>query len=88
MCVAFALGVQLQMASPLPAVVVGSNKAVGLAFWLVVIVALSTLELLARCTRVPVPSFTDLVTRYLSHPAARVGAIALWLFAGWHLFSH
>jgi hypothetical protein len=69
-------------------VLIGSSKPVGLAFWLVVIAALSTLEALAHLTRWPVPSVEDLVARYLAHPALRVAAVAIWLYAGWHLFSH
>ena len=78
----------LDVALTAPSVVIGSNKVVGLAFWLVVIAALSTLEVLARFTRVPVPGFGELVGRYLRHPALRALGVAVWLFAGWHLFSH
>jgi hypothetical protein len=69
-------------------VVVGSNKYVGLAFWLAVIATLGALEALAHWSRWPVPSFGDIVARYLHHPFARGGAIVVWLYAGWHLFSH
>jgi hypothetical protein len=83
----FGIRSQLRALAP-SAVLIGSNKAVGLAFWLVVIAAFSVLEIVARSTRVPVPSFGELVARYLRHPAVRALGIALWLFAGWHLFSH
>jgi hypothetical protein len=69
-------------------VVVGSSKPIGLAFWLAVIAALGGLEALAHWSRWPVPSFGDIVARYLHHPFARAGAIVVWLYAGWHLFSH
>ncbi len=69
-------------------VVVGSNKLIGLVFWLAVIAALGGLEALAHWSRWPVPSAGAIVARYLHHPVARAGAIVAWLYAGWHLFSH
>jgi len=69
-------------------VVIGSNKSVGLAFWLAVIALLIALETVAHLTRWRVPSAGDLVTRYLRRPVVRAGGIAIWLYAGWHLFSH
>jgi len=69
-------------------VVIGSNKLVGLAFWLAVIAALGALEAFSHLSRWPVPSAGDMVARYLGHPVVRAGAVALWLFAGYHLFSH
>ena len=82
------LGVALATVGQSTAVVVGSNKLIGLAFWLVVLAALGTLEGLSRLTKVPVPSAGEIVARYLGHPVVRAGAIAVWLYAGWHLFSH
>jgi len=70
------------------AVVVGSDKPAGLAFWSVVIAALFGLELLARRYPERLPSFASVVGHYLGHPAWRAAAVAVWLFAGWHLFSH
>jgi len=69
-------------------VVIGSNKLVGLAFWVAVITALSALEAMAHRDESPVPSAGNLVARYLRRPVLRAGGIALWLYAGWHLFSH
>ncbi len=73
------------------AVLIGSNKVVGLAWWSAVLFLLGALEAAARSvgrlSRRP-PSIVDLVGRYLRHPVARSAAIAVWLFAGWHLFSH
>lgn len=70
------------------AILVGSRPAVGLAFWLVITALFLGLELAARFSRLPVPSLSDLVARYLPVPALRTVGVALWLFAGWHLFSH
>ncbi|MGC8462455.1 MAG: DUF6186 family protein [Acidimicrobiales bacterium] len=72
------------------AVLVGSDKAVGLTFWSLVLATLAGLELAAhrpgRSGRPP--SFGQLVSRYLAHPAWRALAVVIWLYAGWHLFSH
>ncbi len=70
------------------AVVVGSDKPAGLAFWSVVIAAVAGLELLARRHPERLPSAGSLVGHYLGHPALRAVAVAVWLYAGWHLFSH
>jgi hypothetical protein len=78
------------VASVVVAVLVGSDKAVGLAFWSLVLAALTALEVAARRSRRPgrPPSLGELVARYLAHPAWRTAAVAVWLYAGWHLFSH
>lgn len=74
----------------LPAVLVGSDKTVGLAFWSLVLAALAGLELAAHRSHRPgrPPSFGQLVARYLAHPAWRTAGVVVWLYAGWHLFSH
>jgi hypothetical protein len=78
----------LDIGSRVPSVVIGSSKPIGLAFWLAVIAVLGALEALAHLTRWPVPSLGDLVARYLHRPVLRAGGIAVWLYVGWHLFSH
>ncbi|HLJ09204.1 MAG TPA: DUF6186 family protein [Acidimicrobiia bacterium] len=70
------------------AVLVGSSQAVGLTFWVAITAAVLGLEVTARLTRSAVPSLGDLVARYLPDPLLRAAGVALWLFAGWHLFSH
>jgi len=80
--------VSLGAALPSPAVVVGSDKLVGLAFWLGVIAALGALEVSAHLSSSAIASCEDMVARYLGHPMARLAAIGIWLYAGWHLFSH
>ena len=82
------LGAVIFVVGRIFSVVIGSSKPIGLAFWLAVIALLSTLETLAHLTRWPVPSAGDLVARYLHRPVFRAVAIAVWLYAGWHLFSH
>ncbi|MHB1711820.1 MAG: DUF6186 family protein [Acidimicrobiales bacterium] len=69
-------------------VVIGSDKAIGLLFWVTVIAAVTTLEVIARAGHRNLPSLADLIERYLPHPVVRAAAIGLWLYAGWHLFSH
>jgi hypothetical protein len=78
------------VASVVVAVVVGSDKAVGLAFWSLVLAVLASLEVAARRARGPgrPPSLGELVARYLARPAWRAASVAVWLYAGWHLFSH
>ncbi len=73
---------------------IGSNKEVGLVFWVTVIFVLTAFEVAGRMARMGSrfarcpTSAVDLITRYLRRPVLRVIAIAVWLFAGWHLFSH
>lgn len=69
-------------------VVIGSDKVIGLAFWATVIAAITALEVMARLGHRGFPSLADLIERYLHHPIVRAAAIGLWLYAGWHLFSH
>lgn len=78
------------VASVVVAVLVGSDKAVGLVFWSLVLAVLAALEVAARRARRPgrPPSLGELVARYLAHPVWRTAAVAVWLYAGWHLFSH
>jgi len=59
----------------------------GMAFWLAVITALGALEASAHLTSWPIPTCEELVG-YLRCPLARLVAVALWLYAGWHLLSH
>ena len=75
------LGVAASVVGQSFSVVIGSNNLIGLAFWLAVIAALGALEALAYWSRWPVPSFGDIVARYLHHPFARTGAIVVWLYA-------
>jgi hypothetical protein len=75
------------------AVAVGSDRVLGLVFWVAVIAAAGLLEAAAHLTahltqRRRVPRAGDLIARYLGTPALRAVAIAAWLYAGWHLFSH
>ncbi len=69
-------------------VLIGSNKAVGLAFWCTVILVLCVIEIAGRLRPSAVPNFGMVVQRYFSRPLARLAAVAIWLYAGWHLFSH
>ncbi len=76
---------------PMVGVLVGSDKVVGLAFWSTVFFILGVFEIAARSHGRLVrrsPSIVDLIRRYLRQPVVRCVAIAVWLFAGWHLFSH
>jgi hypothetical protein len=71
-----------------PALLVGTNNAVGVGFWLAVPACAVLVEVFARRSEGRVATFEELL-RLLSGPAAgRAVAIAAWVFAGWHLFSH
>jgi hypothetical protein len=75
-------------AAAVPAAVVGTSRPLGLAFWVAVVAALLALELVARLTAGGLPSLGRLVARYLPTPVLRAAAVAVWLYAGWHLFAH
>ena len=70
------------------AVLIGSDKVVGLAFWSSVILVFTVLEVLGHVPSTRLPSLEGLVRRYFSHPAWRAFTIAVWLYVGYHLLSH
>lgn len=75
-------------ARPMLGLLVGSNRALGVAFWLAVVVAAVGLDAAARRSSGRVPTAEQLV-RWMSRPvSARVVMVVAWTFAGWHLFSH
>jgi hypothetical protein len=75
-------------AAAVPAAVVGTTRPLGLAFWVAVVAAVLALELVARLTGGGLPTLGQLVARYLPTPVLRAAAVAVWLYAGWHLFAH
>ncbi len=68
--------------------IIGSNKIVGLVFWIGVIVSITILELLGHVRSNRFPTLSSLIRHYFASPSVRLLTIGLWLFAGWHLFSH
>jgi hypothetical protein len=66
----------------------GSNRGVGVAFWLGVAGSAAAIELLAHRSDGRIARAGELA-RFASRPlAARVFIAVAWGFAGWHLFSH
>ncbi len=88
MSVALSLGTLLAIGARSFSVVIGSNKLIGLTFWLAIVATLGILEVCSHLSRCSIPSASDLVARYLRHPVVRAAAIGVWLFAGYHLFCH
>jgi len=70
------------------AVVVGSNIAVGFAFWAIIAISIAVLEVLGRLHRGNLPHLGDLGRFLMQWRIFRWIMVAGWVFAGWHLFSH
>ncbi|MCL4422519.1 MAG: hypothetical protein M1115_05020 [Actinobacteria bacterium] len=70
------------------AVLIGSSKPLGLAFWSTVLLVLTAYELAGHLRLRGVWTLEEVVHRYFHHRLARAAAVAVWLYAGWHLFSH
>jgi hypothetical protein len=60
---------------------------VTIAGYLLVVAALVVLQLLATRTRVPVPSFGDLLTRAMRSRTGRIGVLVAWAWIGLHFFA-
>jgi hypothetical protein len=71
-----------------PALLVGTNNAIGIGFWLAVPACGVLVEVFARRSGGGVATFEELLRLVSSSTVGRAVAIAAWLFAGWHLFSH
>jgi hypothetical protein len=66
----------------------GSNRAVGLAFWIGVMFCAAVIEVLARRSAGRIATAGETVRLVSRTLPARAFLIFLWGFAGWHLFSH
>ncbi len=64
-----------------------SSRAITIAVWALLALALVSLEVAGRHPRTRVPTFRDLVTRVMRTPSGRVGVLAAWLWIGLHYFS-
>jgi hypothetical protein len=72
----------------LPALLLPANRAVGVGFWVGVVVVCALVEVVARRSEGRMATAGDLV-RLISRPtAASLVLVALWTYAGWHLFAH
>jgi hypothetical protein len=71
-----------------PALLLPQSRAVGVAFWIAVIVALGLVDLWARSSGGRLATAEEFA-RLVSGPTlANIALIAAWTFAGWHLFAH
>lgn len=71
-----------------PALLLGNSRAVGVAFWIVVIGAAAALDLVARRSRGRVADGEELLGIVASSRVGNAVAIVGWTYAGWHLFAH
>ena len=70
-----------------PGLLLPSSPAAGVAFWIAVPIAALLVDLAARRSHGRVASAEELA-RFISTPlAANVALIAVWVFAGYHLFA-
>ncbi len=71
-----------------PALLLPGSRAVGVAFWLAVVVACSVIELVARRSDGRVASAGELAWLISAPPFVNVVLVVAWAYAGWHLFAH
>ena len=64
-----------------------NSHEVTIAGYLVVLAGIVLLQVLAIRTRVPVPSFGDLLTRAMRSRTGRVGVLVAWAWVGLHFFA-
>lgn len=81
-------GLGLLHHSSLLALLEGDSRAVGVGFWIGVVVVAGAVEVMARRSAGRFCTFEQLL-RWISEPVlAEVVAAAAWVYAGWHLFAH
>lgn len=73
---------------PMPALLLPQSQAVGVAFWLIVVVAAALIDLTARRSRGRLADAGELVRLISGPPVARILLVGAWAFSGWHLFAH
>jgi len=72
----------------MPALLLPQSRAVGVGFWVCVIIACVLVELTARRSRGRLANGEEFL-RLISGPTvAHVLLIVVWGYAGWHLFAH
>jgi hypothetical protein len=66
----------------------GRSRAVGVAFWIGVLVCAAGIDLVARRSEGRIATFEELL-RFISRPVGvRVLLVVAWTYVGWHLFAH
>lgn len=71
-----------------PALLLGSSRAVGVAFWIAVIGAAAAVDLVARRSGGRMADGEELLGLVGSSRVGNAVAIVAWTYAGWHLFAH
>jgi hypothetical protein len=74
--------------TPIPALLLPQDRAVGVAFWLAVVVVAMLLDFTARGSRGRMATGEELLRLISGSPIARIFLIVAWTFGGWHLFAH
>ena len=70
-----------------PALLLPDSRAVGVVFWLAVLAAAVSVDVVARHSGGRMATSGELV-RWLTMPVlANAAAVAVWMFAGYHLFA-
>lgn len=72
----------------LVALLLGDSRAVGVGFWIGVVVCGLLVELAARRLRAGIATFETVLRLVTGPPVARIVAVGAWVYAGWHLFAH
>jgi hypothetical protein len=73
--------------SLLPALLLPSNRPVGVVFWVGLLVVVVVVDLLARRSDGRVATAEEFARFISSAALANVALIATWAFAGYHLFA-
>lgn len=83
-----ALAIHMHHAAVLPAILLPNNRAIGVGFWVGVIVAFAIVDIAARRSRGRVANGEEFI-RLISRPrVANILLVVAWTYAGWHLFAH
>jgi hypothetical protein len=79
---------RLRHAAPLLALLEGRSRAVGVGFWIAVVVCAGGIDIVARRSAGRIANFEELL-RFISHSVVvRLFLVVAWVYAGWHLFAH
>ncbi len=70
------------------ALLLPSNRAAGVAFWLLWIFAFVVADLVARRSRSVLYTSGEIARVISRSRIARIALVAAWTYAGWHLFAH
>jgi hypothetical protein len=71
-----------------PALLLPANRAVGVGFWVGLVVVCTVLEWVARRSESRLATAGDLVRLVSRSTAVSLVLVGLWSYAGWHLFAH